>query len=198
MQVAFIRDGTRARVGPGGVEGLAVPTPENAMSSSDSEPDVSQSAGDADLSGEEEESPRGGLGARVTSSWGGSQTGFDGVTSAGLGARAASSGSEYRADPETMTSPGVDYLADAEAMTSAGIQTEARLLAGWEAHTRGVASKMMAGMGFVAGSGLGRDNQGMVNPLPVEVLPKNVSLDFVRREQKVGESKKKSRGGEKR
>jgi hypothetical protein len=188
-------------VGASGVESLAVPTPEEAMSSSNSEPDVPGSAGDADLSGEEEESPRGGLGARVTSSWGGSLAGSDGVTSAGLGARAASSGSEYdqsRADSGTMTSSGVDYRADAEAMTSAGIQTEARLLAGWEAHTRGVASKMMAGMGFVAGSGLGRDNQGMVNPLPVEVLPKNVSLDFVRREQKGAEGRKKCRGGEKR
>lgn len=85
-------------------------------------------------------------------------------------------------------------------MTSAGIQGDVRLLAGWEEHTRGVASKMMASMGFVAGRGLGRDNQGMIDPIPVKVLPKNASLDFVGGEQ-IGEKeggRKKSRGGEKR
>ncbi|GAQ78800.1 CCCH-type zinc finger protein [Klebsormidium nitens] len=167
LQIAFVRDGKRASAGFEAIESPSVPTPEGASSDSDSEAGVSGSAGDADLSGDEEESPRGGLG--------------DSETSAGV------------------TSRGVDCRADAALMTSAGIQGEVRLLAGWEEHTRGVASKMMASMGFVAGRGLGRDNQGMVNPLPVKVLPKNASLDFVGGEQN-GEKeggRKKSRGGEK-
>lgn len=49
------------------VESPAVPTPEGAHSDSESEPGGSRSAGDADLSGDEEESPRGGLGAGETS-----------------------------------------------------------------------------------------------------------------------------------
>ncbi|CAL1414871.1 unnamed protein product [Linum trigynum] len=38
-------------------------------------------------------------------------------------------------------------------------------LGDFEKHTKGFGSKIMARMGFVEGSGLGRDSQGMVNPL---------------------------------
>ncbi|KAK4789831.1 hypothetical protein SAY86_017135 [Trapa natans] len=46
----------------------------------------------------------------------------------------------------------------------------------FERHTRGFGSKMMAKMGFVEGMGLGRDSQGMLNPLVAVRLPKSRGL----------------------
>ncbi|KAF8036750.1 hypothetical protein BT93_C2459 [Corymbia citriodora subsp. variegata] len=46
----------------------------------------------------------------------------------------------------------------------------------FERHTKGFGSKMMAKMGFVEGMGLGRDSQGIVNPLAAVRLPKSRGL----------------------
>ncbi|KAI3771811.1 hypothetical protein L6452_02980 [Arctium lappa] len=46
----------------------------------------------------------------------------------------------------------------------------------FEKHTKGFGSKMMANMGFVEGMGLGRDSQGMVQPLVASRLPKSRGL----------------------
>lgn len=46
----------------------------------------------------------------------------------------------------------------------------------FERHTKGFGSKMMAKMGFVEGMGLGRDSQGIVNPLVAVRLPKSRGL----------------------
>ncbi|KAL3824579.1 hypothetical protein ACJIZ3_020608 [Penstemon smallii] len=49
---------------------------------------------------------------------------------------------------------------------------EVHKIGSFEKHTKGFGSKMMAKMGFVEGSGLGRDSQGMVNPLVAVRRPK--------------------------
>lgn len=46
----------------------------------------------------------------------------------------------------------------------------------FEKHTKGFGSKMMAKMGFVEGMGLGRDSQGIVQPLVASKLPKSRGL----------------------
>lgn len=46
----------------------------------------------------------------------------------------------------------------------------------FERHTKGFGSKMMARMGFVPGSGLGKDGQGIVNPLTAVRRPKSRGL----------------------
>jgi len=46
----------------------------------------------------------------------------------------------------------------------------------FEAHTKGFGSRMMSKMGFVEGQGLGRDGQGINNPLEAVKRPKSLGL----------------------
>lgn len=49
--------------------------------------------------------------------------------------------------------------------------------AGWEVHTRGIGSRLLAKMGYEFGKGLGRHAEGRVEPIHAVVLPRGQSLD---------------------
>lgn len=49
--------------------------------------------------------------------------------------------------------------------------------AGWEVHTRGMGSRLLAKMGYEFGKGLGRHSDGRVEPVHAVVLPRGKSLD---------------------
>uniref|UniRef100_UPI0037E7F9BA zinc finger CCCH-type with G patch domain-containing protein n=1 Tax=Semicossyphus pulcher TaxID=241346 RepID=UPI0037E7F9BA len=73
-----------------------------------------------------------------------------------------------------------DDLAYAKVMDSAVDPTESLNSAnfgGWEAHTRGIGSKLMLKMGYEYGKGLGKKQEGRVEPVMAVVLPKGKSLD---------------------
>ncbi|KAG8372641.1 hypothetical protein BUALT_Bualt12G0087800 [Buddleja alternifolia] len=52
------------------------------------------------------------------------------------------------------------------------VKNESSKIGSFEKHTKGFGSKMMAKMGFVEGMGLGKDSQGIINPLVAVRRPK--------------------------
>ncbi|KAA0203430.1 hypothetical protein HAZT_HAZT009646 [Hyalella azteca] len=55
--------------------------------------------------------------------------------------------------------------------------TAVSALGEWEKHTKGIGSRLMSLMGYVAGAGLGRRQEGRVEPVPAYLYPPGVSLD---------------------
>ncbi|XP_033825998.1 zinc finger CCCH-type with G patch domain-containing protein isoform X1 [Periophthalmus magnuspinnatus] len=66
----------------------------------------------------------------------------------------------------------LDSAADSTALLSSSE------FAGWEAHTKGIGSKLMLKMGYEYGKGLGKTQEGRVEPVMAMVLPKGKSLDM--------------------
>ncbi|KAF7663641.1 hypothetical protein LDENG_00204980 [Lucifuga dentata] len=65
-------------------------------------------------------------------------------------------------------------LGSGEELTAAA---NSRDFGGWEAHTRGIGSKLLLKMGYEYGKGLGKLQEGRVEPVMAVLLPKGKSLD---------------------
>eukprot|EP00096_Caligus_rogercresseyi_P006128 TRINITY_DN22349_c0_g1_i1.p1 TRINITY_DN22349_c0_g1~~TRINITY_DN22349_c0_g1_i1.p1 ORF type:complete len:433 (+),score=131.13 TRINITY_DN22349_c0_g1_i1:54-1352(+) len=48
----------------------------------------------------------------------------------------------------------------------------------WERHTKGIGSKLLAKMGFIVGTGLGKEAQGIREPVNTILYPQGKSLDY--------------------
>ncbi|KAI4501267.1 hypothetical protein M0802_003640 [Mischocyttarus mexicanus] len=70
-----------------------------------------------------------------------------------------------------------DYTTEALIDKSLLMSPTSQPLGHWEKHTRGMGSKLMAKMGYVRGTGLGKLADGRIEPVEAVVLPPGRSLD---------------------
>ena len=91
---------------------------------------------------------------------------------------------------ETVLAPGEDVDKEEFAPVQMLGELETSALGEWEQHTKGFASRVMAKMGYVSGSGLGRSGEGRVLPVPAMVYPVGRSLDWCM------EAREKAGGGD--
>ncbi|KAG0491942.1 hypothetical protein HPP92_005340 [Vanilla planifolia] len=102
------------------------------------------------------------------------------------GKKKQSSRQPYAENPVSFVSCGImraDSAAELIAADSIDTKTEVEVtettalkLGAFEVHTKGFGSRMMAKMGFVEGSGLGKSGQGMVHPIEAIKRPKSLGL----------------------
>eukprot|EP00798_Chlamydomonas_sp_ICE-L_P020947 gene20947-27799_t len=101
-------------------------------------------------------------------------------------------------DGEAEGMPGLglglgDVMGHARLAAASGPQTCTVHFAEWEVHTRGIASKLLAGMGYVSGNGLGASGSGISAPLEVTMLPSRRGLGGAEDLSKHGNGTKKKR-----
>ncbi|XP_047341739.1 uncharacterized protein LOC124945361 [Impatiens glandulifera] len=111
----------------------------------------------------------------------------------GLGAKASETASQPQ-QPSTSSKPRRNasvVLSEGEGNRKCGKiemgkcgKIEMEKSGAFEKHTKGFGSKMMAKMGFVEGSGLGKDSQGMVKPINAVRRPKALGLGAEKRAEK--------------
>lgn len=83
-------------------------------------------------------------------------------------------------DSDTDEAGDGDTVAYAKVLDSteeSAVKLSSANFGGWEAHTRGIGSKLMLKMGYEYGKGLGKMQEGRVEPVMAVVLPKGKSLD---------------------
>eukprot|EP00955_Chlamydomonas_euryale_P087286 364282-Chlamydomonas_euryale.AAC.26 len=123
------------------------------------------------------------------------------VTEDNEDAAAAEAEAEDAANEEAHGGLGLDVLGHARLAAAAGAMTDSAHFADWEAHSRGVASRLLARMGYVRGTGLGRDGRvGSAVPLTVTLLPARRGLggapDAAATAVGTAAGRKRKRGGE--
>ena len=100
-----------------------------------------------------------------------------------LTAESDNSDSELDQEEEKVEEEGQESFAPVEMSWSSAKFGE------WEQHTRGLGSRLMAGMGWVTGQGLGSRGQGRTDPVTARLYPSGKSLDWcMERREKLGEA----------
>lgn len=78
---------------------------------------------------------------------------------------------------DTGDGDAVGYAKVLDSAAESAVVANSANFGGWEAHTRGIGSKLMLKMGYQYGKGLGKMQEGRVEPVMAVVLPKGKSLD---------------------
>lgn len=114
----------------------------------------------------------------------------------------------YAENPVSFVSRGimqVDMATEIKPLAEEAAETSCSKLGAFEMHTKAFGSRMLEKMGFVEGSGLGKNGQGMVNPIEAIKRPKSLGLGVefaesaadevkVERVGKIGEFERHTKG----
>lgn len=85
--------------------------------------------------------------------------------------------SDSEEDDDVVVGDGTAYARVYDPTSESSAQSVSATFGGWETHTRGIGSKLMLKMGYEYGKGLGKTQEGRVEPVMAVVMPKGKSLD---------------------